>query len=377
MTDAAATEVPGGRVTTLELFFDLVFVFTLTQFTGLLAHDISWEAAGHVVVMLALIFWMYDGYAWLTNQIDPNGGRARILLLAGMASYFVIALAVPTAFTGSGLAFGIAWLIVTVVHSFLFVNSASDISAAAMRGLAPYNLLCGVIVVIGGALGGDAQLIIWSLTAVAQWLAGHLVETGGFDLEPSHFAERHGLLVIVAIGESVVAMGIGAEGLPVDAKLIFTAVVGLLISAGLWFAYFGRDDDAAAERAMHAADMRRRTDIALYGYGMSHFFLLLGIILAAVGVKKSLGHPGDPLEDGPALCVAAGVALYLAGDVLFRRVLGLGRSRVRLAAAALVFAAVPAATELSASTGLIVVLAVLAATFAAERQLFLRATQTL
>lgn len=128
------------RVTTLELFFDLVFVFTVTQFTSVLAHDLDWETLWHVLVMMSIVFWMYDGYAWLTNSVPATDRRRRVLLLVGMAGYLVIALSIPTAFDGDGLAFGLAYLPAVLVHVFLFARSPSDMSAAAIRGLSPVNL---------------------------------------------------------------------------------------------------------------------------------------------------------------------------------------------------------------------------------------------
>jgi low temperature requirement protein LtrA len=178
--------------------------------------------------------------------------------------------------------------------------------------------------------------------------------------------ERHGLVIIVAIGESVVAAGIGAAGLPVDAELMLAVVLALLLSAGLWWAYFGADDDEQAERALTDAPPRRQPWIALEGFGVAHYFLLLGVVLAAAGIKKAIGHAYDPVETAEALVLGGGVALFLAADVAFRRVLGLGRSLHRTVAALLALATIPLGSEVAAVAQLAALVVVLAAALAGE-----------
>jgi low temperature requirement protein LtrA len=360
---------PVQRVSTLELFFDLVFVFTVTQLTTVLTDDLSWASLGQVMVMLALIWWMYGGYAWLTNSISTRGLRQRAILLGGMAGYFVLALAVPSAFHGSGLAFGVGYFIVTAVHASLFIWMASSQSSRAFLGIAPYNLFNATLVLVGGALGGTAQAVLWTVAAVLEWSTpwvGNRESQSGFEIATGHFVERHGLVVIVAIGESVVAAGIGAAGLAVDAELMLAVVLGLLLSAGLWWAYFGADDDEQAERALADAPARRRPWIALEGFGIAHYFLLLGVVLAAAGIKKAIGHAYDPLETAQALVLGGGVALFLAADVGFRRVLGLGRSLHRAVAAVLALATVPLGSEITAVAQMAALVVVLAAALAGE-----------
>ncbi|HEX6696961.1 MAG TPA: low temperature requirement protein A [Solirubrobacteraceae bacterium] len=365
----ATAPAPVQRVSTLELFFDLVFVFTVTQLTAVLSYDLSWTALGQVMLMLALIWWMYAGYAWLTNSISTRGLRQRAILLGGMAGYLVLALAVPGAFHGSGLAFGVGYFIVTAVHASLFVWTASAQSSRAFLGIAPYNLFNATLVIAGGALGGSAQAVLWTVAAVLEWSTpwvGNRESQSSFEIAPAHFVERHGLVVIIAIGESVVAAGIGAAGLPVDAELILAVVLGLLLSAGLWWAYFGADDDEQAERALADAPARRQPWIALEGFGVAHYFLLLGVVLASAGIKKAIGHAYDPLETAQALVLGGGVALFLAADVAFRRVLGLGRSVHRAVAALLALATVPLGSEVAAVAQLAALVVLLAVALAGE-----------
>jgi low temperature requirement protein LtrA len=337
----------GPRVTTLELFFDLVFVFTVTQLSAVLAHDISWTSLGHVALMLGIIWFMYGGYAWLTNAIELRDPLNRGLLLAGMCGYFVIALAVPHAFDGAGLAFGVGYLVVVAVHTFLFVHSAPGLAPQAILRLAPGNLGMAGVVLLGGALGGGAQVALWTVGAVTLWVVPKLVGNQDFDVAPAHFVERHGLVIIVAIGESVVAIGIGAAELAVDVELVAIAVLGLLLSAALWWTYFGGDDERA-ERALAAMPTRRRAVAALDGYGFAHLALLLGIVCVAVGLKKATGHAYDPLHAAQALVLAGGTATFLAGDVWFRRVLRIGTGGARAVGALAALATIPLGTEVAA-----------------------------
>jgi low temperature requirement protein LtrA len=376
MTDAAATapELESGdpvvRVTTLELFFDLVFVFTITQLTSVLVGDLSWESVWHVTVMLGLIFWMYDGYAWLTNAVPARGTRRQVLLLGGMAGYMVVAVAVPDAYGDTAELFALALLGITALHAFLYVRAAGGTSSAAMRQFAPVNLATVLVVVLGAFLGGTAQEVIWTAVFLFEWVPAALGKvpnaTDVFEIGPAHFVERHGLLVIVAIGESVVAIGIGASHLEVDAELVALVVLGLAVSAALWWAYFGRDENEEAEEAMQLADPQRRVEMALRGFGYSHLVLLLGVILAAVGIEYAIAHPGETLKLSYAFALSGGVGLFLVADAFFRWELGLGRSTWRVLAAVAALLAIPVGIEASAVAGLAALVALLVAALALE-----------
>jgi low temperature requirement protein LtrA len=200
--------------------------------------------------------------------------------------------------------------------------------------------------VVGGALGGTAQELLWAVVVV-EWITPHFMNNEGFVLAPAHFVERHGLVILIALGESIVAIGIGATGLDVTFELALVAVVGLLLSAALWWTYFG-GDDAAAENALHAMPLRDRPLAGIDAFGYSHLAMLLGIIALAVGLKKATGHAYDALESAPALALAGGAALFLAGDVHFRWRLRLGTNTRRVGGALLALATIPLGTELAA-----------------------------
>jgi low temperature requirement protein LtrA len=341
-------------VTTLELFFDLVFVFTVTQLTAVLAHDGVLRGA----TTLALVFWMYGGYAWLTNAVPPSTTTRRLILLAAMATWLILALAIPHGFGDDGVAFGLAYLVIVLLHAGLYL------AVAGQRGilrLGATNVLGAAVIIAGGAIGGDAQVVIWVAVATALWLSGLLAGVGSFAVAPDHFVERHGLIVIVTIGESIVAVGIGASGLPLDLEVIGVAVLGVVLSACLWWTYFGDGDTALA--AMRGAEPQQRGVWALVAYGYCHLPLLLGIVAVAAGLEKAIAHPFDHLHTDAALFLAGGAALYLLGDAVFRRVLRLPAALPRALVAVVLLATVPVGTEGSALAQLALLTALFSLSF--------------
>jgi low temperature requirement protein LtrA len=364
---AAAPRAVGERsvrVSTLELFFDLVFVFTITQLTGVLVDGEGLAAFVQVVVMLLLIWWMYDGYAWLTNAIATDRLRFRLLLVGGMGGFLVIALAIPDAYDGDGLAFGLGYLIVVLLHAGTFVRGATVSEVRAILRIAPFNLLAVGLVLAGGAVGGDAQWMLWALAGVLLWVTPRITTVEGFVVSVSHFVERHGLVVIVALGESIVVIGAGAAGLPLDLGLALVALLALGLSAAMWWAYFG--DEEAVERAFHATPSARRPQLALSGFGYWHYGILLGIVAVAAGLKKAIGDPYDPLGGWIAVGLAAGAALFIVCDAGFRRTFGIGRNHTRLAAAAAALATIPLGTEVGAAAQVGAIATLVTAALAAE-----------
>jgi low temperature requirement protein LtrA len=360
----AEPETPTA-VTTLELFFDLVFVFTITQLTSLLVHEPTWTGLYQVALMLGAIFWMYGGYAWLTNSVALDRLTRRLTLLGGMAGFLVVALAVPEAFTGSGTAFGLAYVAVVLVHLGMFARSSRMSVVQAMVRLAPFNLFTAALVLVGGVLGGTSQYVLWTAAVAIEWVSPKLVDDSGFVIEPAHFVERHGLVVIVAIGESVVAVGIGAAGLAVDAGLVASAVLGLALSACLWWSYFASDEDSA-EAALREAPVERRPRLALDAYGYWHLLILLGVIAIAAGLKEASGHPFAVLPGAQALALGAGTAVFLLGEALFRNTLGIGSARGRALTAALALVTIPIGSEIAAAAQLAVLVGMFVAMLSPE-----------
>jgi low temperature requirement protein LtrA len=347
------------RVSTLELFFDLVFVFTITQLTSVLVHHPNGTGVLRVALMLVVIWWMYGGYAWLTNVVAPDRLAYQLLLLGGMAAFLVISLAIPTAFAGGGVAFGIAYLVVILIHAGLFTRSQAGQSGLAILRVAPLNIVAALAILAAGITGGTARGILWGVAVAVIILPSLRPPDPRFEIAPSHFVERHGLVVIVALGESVVAVGIGATAHALTVGLVAVAVLGLALTSCLWWAYFGEGEDERALEAMRSASPRDRPRLALNGFYHCHLLILFGIIALASALESAIGHPGAPLTFGRALALGGGISCFLAGDALFRRTLSIGELRWRLAAAPLALATIPLGTEISAVTQLAALVAVL------------------
>jgi low temperature requirement protein LtrA len=365
MTGAPGQAERAERVSTLELFFDLVFVFTITQLTAVLSDDPTLRGLLRVVLILGVIFWMYGGYAWMTNAVATDRAARRLLLLGGMAGFLVLALAIPRAFTSGDLAFGIAYLVIVSIHTGLYSRTGAATAIRALVRLAPFNLVSALLVLAAVAIEGTAAYLVWAAACVLEWSTPSLASPAGFQIAPAHFVERHGLVVIVALGESIVAIGIGAAGLPVDLALGSVAVLALLLAACLWWAYFG-GDDTRAEHALAAIPEDRRGPVAVQAFGHWHLLMLLGIIVMAAGLKDVVGHAFEPLDLAHALMLSGGAATFLAGDVLFRHTLHIGPGRLRALAAALALAILPLGTAVSGLAQLAALLLVVAASLAAE-----------
>jgi low temperature requirement protein LtrA len=348
------------RVTTLELFFDLVFVFTITQLTAVLAHHPTGEGLAQAVLMIGVIWWMYGGYAWLTNTVRADLGIVRLLLLGGMAGFMILALAVPTAFDDDGLVFGIGYAIVVAIHAGLFLRASPAPVAESFRGIVPFNLAIAGLVLIGGAVRGTPQYVLYAVAFAVAWLLPKGEDQSGFEIGPAHFVERHGLVVIVAIGESVIAIGIGASHLAVETGMIAVAVLGLALSACFWWTYFG-GDDTRAELALVAAPRERRPSLVLAAYGYWHIPILLGIVATASSLEYGIAHPSDALSFARAVALGGGVATFMVGEAMFRRTLSIGAASTRLLAAGLALATIPIGTAASSVAQIAVLAAALVA----------------
>ncbi|GIE84718.1 low temperature requirement protein A [Actinoplanes regularis] len=333
-------ESPGTRVSTLELFFDLVFVFTVTQLADSLAHHLTPGGLLNVVLVLIVVWWMYSGYAWLTNAVAPDTPGRRTLLLAGMAGFLVMALAIPDAFGAYGWVFGAGYLVVNIAHSVLFLQPGPA-AIGMMRTLGPLNLLAALLVLAGGLLPEPWRHLCWLAAPVVQVAAGYLHPMEMHRISAGHFVERHSLVMIIAIGESILAIGVGVTGMKLTGGVILAAVLGLCVAYYLWWAYFA-DGDRRSEHVlarMEAPALRAR--LALNAWGYAHIPMLLGIVVTAVGIKKTLGHAFDDLHWGEALTLGGGVAIYLLGHAVFLRLLHLPGATYRVIIAALCLATAP------------------------------------
>ncbi len=344
----------------LELFFDLVFVLAITQCTALMSDDPTWSGLAKGILVLGLLWWTWVGYAWLTSVVDPEEGAVRIALFAAMAGLLIVAICVPEAFDNLALEFAVAYGVVRAAHIALFVLASRDDPALrrSVWGLAA-GATVGVGLVIGGAfLDNLGQGALWALALALDMSGPYLFGSEGWKLVPGHFAERHGLIIIIALGESIVAIGLGA-GTNLTWGIAAAATLGIALAAAMWWLYFDVVALVSARRLARAPEGRERNELARDSYSYLHFPMVAGIILFALGLKKTLGHVEDPLDLVPAFALLGGVALYLLGLVAFRYRHIHSINRQRLGLAVLLFALIPAATELPALAILALVAALL------------------
>jgi low temperature requirement protein LtrA len=332
-----------GQVTSLELFFDLVFVFTITQLTATVGPG-GWAVTGRSALLLLLLWWMYGGYAWLTNAAPPVTPRRRALLVLGMIGNFVTAMAIPHAYGADRIVFASGYMLVVVVHAGMYVTEAARITRGMVVQLLGWNMLGAGLGLLGATVFSAHQVWWWFGALVVAVVLPRFVsvtslnrpEADGspsFALVPGHFVERHGLMLLIALGESVLAIGVGL-GTGVETigwEQITFAAISLLLAATLYWAYFGIGEDHAAEEALDRLPPERAQAAGLASYGYAFAVILFGIVLFAAGLHHALAHPTEALswEYAGQLCV--GVGLFWAGLGLFRLTLHLSGAWPRVA----------------------------------------------
>jgi low temperature requirement protein LtrA len=346
----------GERVMPLELFFDLVFVLAITQCTTLMADDPTWEGLARGMLVLGVLWWSWVGYSWLTSVVDPEEGAVRIAIFGAMAALLIVSLCVPEAFGGLALEFALAYGVVRVGQIVLFVLASRDDPELrrSVTGLA-IGTAIGVGLLIGASfLDGFAQGALWALALLLDMGDPFVFGSEGWKLSPAHFAERHGLIIIIALGESIVAIGVGAE-VGLSFGVAAAAVLGIALAAALWWIYFDVVALVAARRLAGATVGREQNEMARDSYSYIHLAMVAGIVLVALGLKKTLGDVDEPLKIEPAFALLGGLAIYLLGHVAFRlrNIHTLNRQRLVLAATFL--ALIPLAVEISALAILAVV----------------------
>jgi low temperature requirement protein LtrA len=345
----SATLREGESVAPIELFFDLVFVLGFTQCTALMADDATWAGLARGLLVLGVLWWSWVGYAWLTSVVDPEEGAVRLVMFAAMAALLVVALCVPQAFGDLALLFAVAYAFVRVAHIALFVLASRDDPnlRSSVIGLGISTAVATGLLVGASALDGFPQGALWALALALDMGGPYFFGAEGWKLMPEHFAERHGLILIIALGESIVAIGIGAEA-GIDAGVVVAAVLGMAIAAALWWMYFDVVALVSVRRLENAAKGREQNSMARDSFSYLHFPMVAGIILLALGLKKTLEHVDEPLEVVPAAALLGGVALYSLAHVAFRwRNVHTLNTR-RLGFAVILLALIPLAVELDA-----------------------------
>jgi low temperature requirement protein LtrA len=367
MSDAEREHGGEHQVTPLELFFDLVFVFAITQDTSLLADDPTWSGVLRGMLVLAALWWAWSVFAWLTSAMDVDEGGVRLAMLGSMGAMFGVALTVPGAFGDDAVLFGVTYLLVRSLHLVLSAIVARDDRdrLGALLRFAPTAILGASLLVPAGFLEGNERIAVWVVALAIDYLGPVVIGVGqGWQVAPRHFAERHGLIILIALGESMIAIGVGA-GFELGTGVIVGAALGIVVVSALWWLYFDVAAIFARGRLVQAQGVELHR-LALHSYSYLHLPMFAGIVLFALGLKTTLGHVGEVLETVPAVGLCGGAALYLIGHIAFL-LRTTGRVfRRRTVGAAVLLALVPAAFAIPALGALALVGAVCSSIVAYE-----------
>jgi low temperature requirement protein LtrA len=371
----------GATATPLELFFDLVFVFALTQVTALMAEDTSLVSVARGALIITVMWWCWVGYSWLCNIVKADEGVVRVGMFVAMAAVFVQAITIPEAFDDlpgglqGPLVFAYCYFFVRAVHVVMFWLASRDdpqLRGQVLRFL-PSMLTGTVLLVVASQTTGTTQTLLWLAALLGDYIGTAIGGSNWRLRSASHFSERHGLIIIVALGESIVSIGVGVTHLPISWPIIIASAFGLAVAAALWWAYFDVTS-IVTERALAAADGVRQIQLARGGYTFLHLPMIIGIIMMSLGLKKVLGYVGgegghslaDPIYGVPLATLYGGAALYLLAHVAFTRYLTGMLKIERLVVVALLVVLIPLVAMLPAIVALGVLAAVLCALIALE-----------
>jgi low temperature requirement protein LtrA len=380
----SAVRREGERVTPLELFFDLVFVLAITECTSLMSHHPTWSGLAQGLLVLGVLWWAWASYAWLTSVIDPEAGPVRLVFFAAMASMLLAAICVPEAFGDLALAFALSVGFFRVAHIALFAIAGVDQPdlRRSVQALAVSTAIAVGLLAAAAAFDGLAQAGLWVLALALDFGGPYFFGVEGWQLIPGHFAERHGLIIIIALGESIVEIGAGAAG-HLDLGIGVAAVLGVAVAAAMWWVYFDVVALVSAKRLAEADVGRVQNALARDSYSYLHLFLVAGIVMAAFGLKTVIAHTDADLHWVPAFALLGGIALYLLGLVAFRYRQKRTWNRNKLIFAAVFVVLIPLATAIPAlltlaiGTGMLALLVVREHAGYDERRDELRARNTM
>jgi low temperature requirement protein LtrA len=345
------------HVTPRELFFDLVFVFAFTQVATLLADDPTFAGIGRGVLVLAALWWAWTAYAWLTNTVDPEESVVGAALLVALIAMFIAALVVPDVFDDEGALFGVAFLVVVAMHLALYALAGRghrDLLVAVLR-LAPGTLGGAILILVAGFTDG-ARTWLWLAALACTYIGALLSGSTGWRIHPSHLAERYGLVLIIALGEAFIAIGIGAAGIGIGPGEVVAAILGLLVASSFWLAYFDFFS-IRGERMLRDLQGAERVALARDAYAYAHLPLIVGIVLFAFAMKTIVGHVGEELDSVTAFALCGGSALYLLtySAIRMRIERRVTLSRGRFVAALVLLLVLPLATVVPALAALALV----------------------
>jgi low temperature requirement protein LtrA len=312
MSDDTTTSGSRRAASTLELFFDLVYVFAITQVVGLLHDGASVTALAQGALLLWLLWWTWSTYTWTTNWSGTDGSGIRLFILAAMGITLLMALSIPTAFGEGSQWFGITYFTVRVLGNalYLYASRHHPEQRSAFMTFFPGALLASVLVLIGGFLEPPWLTVLWIASAAIDVFSAANASRGTWTMDAHHFAERNGLFIIVALGETIVGVGLAAVGVERDLIHLVAIGVGFVIAASLWWAYFNRAA-VILEEGLEAAPASEIGQIARDAYSFAHYPLVVGIVYYAVAAEEIVAHPDEPLDDFGRFALAFGVSIAL------------------------------------------------------------------
>jgi low temperature requirement protein LtrA len=354
------------RASTLELFFDLVFVFTITQVATVVVYSPNAVGVAQAAVQLSVIYWVYDGYAWMTNAAGPDTWQRTVLLLVGMAGFFQCALAVPRAFGEDALVFSLGYMVITVVHLLGFLLRPGRTPLAFIYGIAPGNLISACLILAAAFTGTGGKWVLW-LSALGLRIATPMLtrQIRGFGFNAAHFADRHGSMILIVLGESLVAVGLSTTSRRVNLRLLVGELAGFSATAAMWWAYFVGEDTKAA-RAFEASPPLQRVFQALAGYEAANVVMIYGVIAVATGARLRIDAMTVPAPAFDSWLIAIGASIFLLGSATFRLAMHIGPALPRFAGSLLPLLAAPVGMYISAGAALCVVTLAIATTLVIE-----------
>ena len=334
----------GATVTPLELFFDLVFVLAITQCSSLMDSGHGWRTVVQGLLVLGVLWWSWVGYAWLTSLVDPDEGLTRLVMFVAMAAMLVVALCVPQAFDDRAIGLTLAggYAVVRAAHIGLFSIASTD-DPRLRRSV--ISLGCGALVgvslvAIAALCDGWVQGALWLVALIIDMAVPFLLGSDGWHIEPHHFAERHGLIVLIALGESIVALG-AATSVGITAGVVGGAVLGVILAAAMWWSYFDVGSMLAARRLAELPPGQEQNEMARDGYSLLHYPIVAGVVLVALALEHVLAHVSEPLDDVASVALGGGLALFLVGQVAFKLRMTGTLARQRVVPAVVLLVAIP------------------------------------
>jgi low temperature requirement protein LtrA len=320
MRKTSITSPEDQSVTFVELFFDLVFVFCITQIVGILHHGFTFGAVAQSVLVFWLVWWAWTQFTWALNAADTDHAHVQLLTLAATAVAFFMAVSVPAAFEGAALWFAGPYVMVRSIGLWLYSWAASENEGqlAAVRTFAFVSIGGLAAVLVGAIAGGDQLYYFWGLAILLDVIAANVGgREEGWNLHPGHFSERHGLIVIIALGESLIVAGGGLVSAPQEISLVVVGFLAVTLTCALWWSYFPYIKPAL-EEAMHGVKGSERAQMARDTFSLAHFPMLCGIIGIAAALEVAIAHSHEALATGPRAALAVGLLLFLGGTAVAR-----------------------------------------------------------